>query len=118
MTAASQVAAAPNDGRAKRVVKVLLAVILIPLLVVAVIVLVLAMTPWGNERVRRIVVSQANQRMTGALTVAALRGNLLSGASLTHVELLDSLHHPVFAARRVQLHYGLLAALRGQGRHH
>ena len=114
MTAASQVPAAPNDGRAKRVVKVLLAVILIPLLVAALIVLVLAMTPWGNERVRRIVVSRANQRMTGVLTVAELRGNLLSGASLTHVEVLDSLRHPVFAARRVQLQYGLLAALRGQ----
>lgn len=102
----------PESGRARRVVKALLAIVVGPVVLGALIVLVLAMTPWGNERIRRILVSQANQRLTGELFVAGLRGNLLSGATLTNVQLIDSLKHPVFAARRVEVHYGLLAALR------
>ncbi|HEY5441274.1 MAG TPA: hypothetical protein VIJ90_08350, partial [Gemmatimonadaceae bacterium] len=102
----------PESGRTRRAVKALLAFVVGPVLVGAIVVLVLAITPWGNERVRRILVSQANQRLTGELSVARLRGNLLSGATLTNVQLIDSLKHPVFAARRVEVHYGLLAALR------
>jgi len=102
----------PASNRTRRAVKALLAFVVGPVLVGAIVVLVLAITPWGNERVRRILVSQANQRLTGELSVAGLRGNLLSGATLTNVQLIDSLKHPVFAARRVKVHYGLLAALR------
>ena len=103
-----------EPSREKRVVKALLALVVIPLVVGAIVVFVLATTPWGNERARRIVVSQANQRLAGELSIYRLRGNLLSGATLTNVQLLDSLKHPVFAARRVEVHYGLLSALRGQ----
>ena len=102
----------PNSGRALRAARGLVAFVVVPIVVGALIVLVLAMTPWGNERARRILVSQANQRLTGEFSVATLRGNLLSGATLTNVQLIDSLKHPVFAARRVEVHYGLLAALR------
>ncbi len=83
-------------------------------MVVVVVVVVLALTPWGNERVRSIVVSAANARMTGEMKVSRLRGNLFTGARLTNVELLDSLHHPVFAARGVQVRYALFPALRGR----
>ena len=79
-----------------------------------VVVLVLATTPWGNERVRRLLVSQANGRITGRLDVGELRGNLLSGATLTDVRLVDSARHPLFTARRVRVRYALLPALRGQ----
>ena len=106
--------APPPANRGRRVVKALLAFVVLPLLVGVIVVLVLAMTPWGNERARRIIVSQGNQRLTGSLAIGKLRGNLLSGASLSNVELLDSLKHPVFAARRVDVRYGLLAALRGK----
>jgi hypothetical protein len=92
--------------------KALAALIAGPVLVGVLIVLVLTMTPWGNERVRRILVSQANQRLTGELSIGGLRGNLLSGATLTNIQLVDSLKHPVFAVRRMEVHYGLLAALR------
>ncbi len=103
----------PSASRGRRVVKALLAFVVVPLIVGVIVVLVLAMTPWGNEWARRIIVSQGNQRLTGSLAIGKLRGNLLSGASLSNVELLDSLKHPVFAARRVDVHYGLLSALRG-----
>ncbi len=104
----------PSGDGGKRVLKALLAFVVVPLIVGVIVVLVLAMTPWGNERARRIIVSQGNQRLNGTLAIGKLRGNLLSGAALSNIELLDSLKHPVFAARRVEVHYGLLAALRGE----
>ncbi|HEY2066782.1 MAG TPA: hypothetical protein VGG84_12535 [Gemmatimonadaceae bacterium] len=76
-----------------------------------VVVLVLTNTPWGNEQVRRILVSQTNGRLTGRLDVARLRGNLLSGATLTDVRIVDSARQPLFSARRVQVRYGIWAAL-------
>ena len=113
MTDASRPQApASSPSRARHVAKVLLSFVVAPILLGATIVLVLATTPWGNERVRRLVVSQANQRLAGELSIDRMRGNLLSGATLTNVQLLDSLKHPVFAARRVEVHYGLMAALR------
>ena len=86
----------------------------LPILLGLAIVLVLALTPWGNERVRRLVVSQANDRMNGELDVGSLRGNLFSGATLTDVRLADSARRPLFTARRVQLRYALGPALRGR----
>ena len=103
----------PHGHRARRVAKAILAVIVGPIVLGAFIVLVLASTPWGNERVRRVMVSQANKRITGELSIDRLRGNLLSGGSFTNVLLLDSLKHPVFAARGVNVQYGLMAALSG-----
>ncbi|HEY2026898.1 MAG TPA: hypothetical protein VGG78_07800, partial [Gemmatimonadaceae bacterium] len=76
-----------------------------------VVLLVLTNTSWGNERVRRILVSQANGRLTGRLDVGRLRGNLLSDATLTDVRIVDSVHQPFFSARRVHVRYGLWAAL-------
>ena len=80
---------------------------------VVLVVVVLATTPWGNERVRRFVVTRANGRITGDLSVTKLRGNLFSGATLTNVTVMDSLQHPVFASRGVHVTYALLPALRG-----
>ena len=97
--------------RGRRLARTILLVVVFPIVVGAVIVLVLATTPWGNERVRRIVVSQAGPRLTGKLSIGRLRGNLLSGATLTDVQVVDSLKHPLFTARRVEVRYGLMAAL-------
>ncbi len=100
--------------RKRGAVRTLLAVVVLPILLGLVVLLVLANTPWGNERVRRVLVSQANDRMYGHLDVGKLRGNLLSGATLTDVRLVDSTHKPLFSARRVQVQYALLPALRGR----
>ena len=51
--------------RARRIVRTVMATVVLPILLGLAIVLVLALTPWGNERVRRLVVSQANGRMNG-----------------------------------------------------
>jgi len=71
----------------RRVAKVVLGTVVLPLIVLVLVLLLLAETPWGNERVRRIVVSQANKRLTGRLDVGTLRGNLFSAATLTKVQL-------------------------------
>ena len=99
--------------RKRGVVRTLIGVVVVPILLGLIVVLVLAATPWGNERVRRVLLSQANQRMFGHLDVGTLRGNLFSQATLTDVRLLDSARKPLFTARRVQVHYALLPALRG-----
>ena len=100
--------------RARRIVRTVMATVVLPILLGLAIVLVLALTPWGNERVRRLVVSQANGRMNGDLAIGSLRGNLLSGATLTDVRLADSARRPLFSARRLRVQYAILPALRGR----
>jgi hypothetical protein len=81
-------------------------------LLLVILVVVLATTPWGNERVRRIIVAQGNDRLTGTLDIQRLRGNLFTGATLTGVSVVDSMKAPVFSARRVKVDYALLPLLR------
>jgi hypothetical protein len=92
---------------------VLLGVAALVLLLVLVVV-VLATTPWGNERVRRVVVSRVNGRLTGTLGIERLRGNLFTGATLTGVSVVDSAKQPLFSAKRVEVDYALLPLLRRQ----
>ena len=103
-----------DPSRARRVARNLLLGIGAVALLLAVVVVVLATTPWGNERVRRILVSQANGRLTGSLGIERLRGNLFSGATLTGVSVTDSAKQPVFSATRVKVDYALLPLLRRQ----
>lgn len=99
-------------ARVRRVARNVLLGLGAVVLLLVIVVVVLATTPWGNERVRRIVVSQANDRLTGTLDVERLRGNLFTGATLTGVAVVDSAKQPVFSARRVKMDYALLPLLR------
>lgn len=114
MTEPSSRPSAPLPDRRRAAVRALLVFIVAPIVLGALIVLVLATTPWGNERVRRIAVSQVNRRLTGQFAIAKVRGNLFSGATLSDVQIIDSLKHPVFSARAVKVRYGFMAALRRQ----
>jgi len=76
--------------RRRGAVRTLLGVVVLPILLGLIVLIVLANTAWGNERVRRLLVSQVNDRMFGHLAVGRLRGNLLSNATLTDVRLADS----------------------------
>src|SRR4051812_42722440 len=100
------------EARARRILGVLLA-IGIPVALIVIAVLVLALTPWGNERVRRFALPRANARLNGQLSVDTLRGNLFRGATLTNVRVVDSAKRSVFSAKRVVVRYGLGAALHG-----
>jgi hypothetical protein len=99
-------------ARARHVARNVLLGIGAVVLLLVIVVVVLATTPWGNERVRRIVVAQGNTRLTGTLDIQRLRGNLFTGATLTGVSLVDSAKQPVFSARRVKVDYALLPLLR------
>ena len=92
----------------------LLAVVLLPLALLALAIVVLATTSWGNERVRRFAVARANDRLTGRLEIDRLRGNLFSGATLTGIAVRDSAGAPVFTARRATVRYALWPTLRGR----
>ncbi len=100
--------------RPRRILKALLAFVVIPIVVGAAVVLILANTPWGNDRIRGLIVSQGNKRITGKLAIGSLRGNLFSNATLTDVDVSDSLSRPIFKARRVRVEYALWPALRGK----
>ncbi|MEP6999730.1 MAG: hypothetical protein ABI969_04590, partial [bacterium] len=102
----------PTASRARRIVRAMLVFVIGPIVVGFIVVLVLAMSSWGHERVRRFAVSRANQGLIGELSIGEVGGNLLTGATLTNVQLIDSLKHPVFAARRVDVRYSIMAALR------
>src|SRR5687767_14426049 len=56
------------------------------LLIAAVAVAVLQ-TDWSSERLRRLVVSQANQYLTATLAIGRLEGSLVQGITLRDVEL-------------------------------
>jgi hypothetical protein len=105
-------ARAASHTRARRVARnVLLGIGAVVVLLVLVIV-VLATTPWGHERVRRIVVSEVNNRLTGTFRVERLHGNLFTGATLSGVSVVDSTKQPLFSASRVKVDYALLPMLR------
>ena len=97
-----------------RFLRVLLAFVVVPVVVGVLVVAVLVATPWGNDKVRNVLVSQANKRMRGELSIGSLRGSLLSSAALRDVRLLDSAKAPLFTAKQVKINYALLPLLHGQ----
>jgi autotransporter translocation and assembly factor TamB len=113
-TRPSDAAPIAEPTRRARAMRAVLAVVVAPIVLGAIVVCVLALTPWGNERVRRLVVAQGNERLTGELGIGSLRGNLFTGATLTDVRLVDSARRPLFTAKRVQVRYALWPALRGR----
>jgi hypothetical protein len=90
-----------------------LAFVVIPLIVGLIVVLVLTMTPWGNEQTRRIVVSQGNQRLTGSVASEAARQSAVQRLAL-ECGAARQLEAPGVRRRRVEVQYSLLAALRGE----
>ena len=105
---------AAGVSRAGRAVRALLSLVVAPIVLGALIVIVFATTPWGNERVRRLLVSQANERLAGQLAIGSLRGNLFRNATLTGVRVLDSSRAPVLTVARMRVAYAVWPALHGQ----
>nr|MBA3672244.1 hypothetical protein [Gemmatimonadaceae bacterium] len=103
-----------RDHRTRRVTRVILGFVVAPIVLGALIVLLGALTPWGNERVRQLVVSRANGRLTGTLAIGRMRGNLFTGVEMTDVRITDSAHGPVFTARRARVRYAVLPLIRGR----
>jgi autotransporter translocation and assembly factor TamB len=93
-------------GVARRVVRTLIVglVLLVGAVVLAAFVI---QTAWFKARLRDYVVDQANQYLTGAVTIDRLDGNLLSGVELEGLSVsLEG--QTVLAARDVGLSYSLM----------
>lgn len=61
---------------------------------------------WGNERLRQLVVSQANQFLDATLTIDRMDGSLLRGVRLEGVQLTRE-GRPIIAIGRVSVGYSL-----------
>ena len=67
---------------------------------------VLVNTPWGHERIRRILVSQSARLLAGRLEVGSLGGSLFRGPTLRGVRLVQD-GQPLLTADEIRLSYTL-----------
>lgn len=83
--------------------------VLLALLMIAV--LVLTQTDFGRERVRRFTLAQLSGVVHGEVTVGRIRGNLLTGATLDTLAIVDSAGAPFLRADEVFVDYSILSLL-------
>jgi translocation and assembly module TamB len=81
-------------------------------LLLVVFLLAIAQTSWGHERVRGLIVSQANRFLTGTLDIASLDGSLVRGLELRGVTLSQG-GEPVVAIESVRLAYSIRDLIEG-----
>ena len=85
-----------------------LLVVLSAVLILAVVALwIMTNTDFGRERSRRFVLGILQGQTHGIVKVDAMHGNLLSGATLTHVSITDSAGHPFLKTDSISLRYVL-----------
>lgn len=68
---------------------------------------IVARTDWGHEKVRRQLVSIIGGKTHGTVKIGRISGNLLTGATMDGVEILDSLGVPFLQVERVSARYSL-----------
>lgn len=76
-------------------------------LAVVVAVFVIAGTPWGHERVRRIALHALRGPVHGMVRIGGIDGNLLHHIVLNDVAITDADGSPFVSVRRVELRYDL-----------
>ncbi|HSJ64697.1 MAG TPA: translocation/assembly module TamB domain-containing protein [Gemmatimonadaceae bacterium] len=64
-------------------------------------------TDFGRERVRRFAVDALNNAVNGTVRIGAIGGNLLGGATLHDVSIVDSAGAPFLSVERVDVRYSL-----------
>lgn len=77
-----------------------------------IVVVILSMTPWGHERVRRIAVSRLSAHLAGTVALGSVSGNLLQGFTMHDLAITDSAGKPFLAAKVVSAEYGIGSLLR------
>src|SRR5437870_2925984 len=78
------------------------------IVVVALIALVLlTQTNWGRRHVLAFGLDQLANRVHGKVTIGGINGNLLSGATLTRVVIVDTAGRPFLNADTVKLRYSM-----------
>src|ERR687895_1143760 len=70
--------------------------------------LVLTGTDWGRERVRRIIVSQLENKAHGRVHLGRVSGNLLKGITFHNFVITDSAGAPFVAVERMSARYRIL----------
>jgi translocation and assembly module TamB len=85
--------------------------VLVVLLVIATVALVAVWvgtnTEFGRERVRRFALSALGGSTHGIVKIGAIRGNLLSGATITGISITDSAGRPFLRADSLSGHYSV-----------
>jgi translocation and assembly module TamB len=102
------------DPAFHRVGRVLLGMVTVLLGIVAVAgiaLVVLTSTEWGHERVRRIALSQLQNRVHGRVSIGRLSGNLISGLTIHDLAISDSTGEPFLAAQEVSARYAIGALI-------
>ena len=82
------------------------------LLLVALMVAVVLDSSWGHERIRRLIVSQANRFLTGTLEIDRVDGSILRGIELTGVRLVQDAV-PVVSIDHATVGYSIPELYRG-----
>jgi translocation and assembly module TamB len=75
-------------------------------------VVTLTMTNFGRERVGRIALGRLAERINGRVVVSAVRGNLLTGATLIDLRITDPDGRLFLSADTLRLRYGMRALFR------
>lgn len=72
---------------------------------------ILSRSQWGHEQVRRQVLSILQGNVHGVVRIGKVSGNLLTGATIDGIEIIDSLGHPFFTAEKISARYNIRAFL-------
>lgn len=83
------------------------AIVLSLLAIAALALFVFTGTDFGRERVRRFAVDQLNGMVNGTVSIGAIEGNLLGGATLLDFVILDSAGAPFVSAERASVRYSV-----------
>lgn len=68
---------------------------------------IVSRTEWGHERIRRQLVSVIGKKTHGTVKIGRITGNVLAGATIEDVEIIDSLGVPFLKVDRVSARYKL-----------
>ena len=93
--------------RARRALKLAAGLLAGVVLVAGGAVFVLTNTDWGRERVRRQALAQLGKFVHGRVRIGAIKGNLLTGATIENLVITDSAGNPFVAAERVKARYSI-----------
>src|SRR5216117_530816 len=70
--------------------------------------LIVSQTPWFRDWLRRYIVRESKQYLTGELTIGRLEGNLLFGVDLANVAV-DMSGERVVAVKALELDYSIFS---------
>ena len=96
----------------KRTQKISLSIVAGVVLLLVIGVIMLTQTDWGRRHVLAFGLDQLASRVHGHVKIAAIHGNLLSGARLDQVVITDTAGRPFLRADTLGLRYSLRSLLR------